>query len=57
MDTSTRRRLTIYLGLISVALGVILLFRDWREGDGFRTAALVPMAMGLIAIATVRRGS
>lgn len=52
----TRRRLTVYLGLMSVALGFVILFLDWREGAGVRVAAILPIGMGVIAVASALRG-
>ena len=56
MDTPTRRRLTVCLGLMSVALGFFVLFLDWREGDRIRPSALFPIVVGAIAIAAALRG-
>ena len=58
MDDDVRirgQRLALILGGLAVFAGIIAVVVNALQGDEFRVGLLVPIAAGLVVIATVRR--
>lgn len=59
MNRPPRRpdRLTLYLGYAAIALGLFTAGLDLWAGSGLRWTALIPVALGILAIAFAHRGA
>jgi hypothetical protein len=50
-----KRRLTLGLGVLAIILGIVVLVLDQRRGEGLQAAGILPIVLGLLAIASARR--
>ena len=50
-------KLALWLSIAAIALGVVAIVKGYLDGQGFETAGLVGVAVGLVVISVARNKS